>query len=125
MHESNQEMNARSIPASVKAMLRAEDATSSHDINELLARYLRVRDSSSIDRLEHELTALFASGVERAAQIIAGLEELRHTSSPVAHTLHVQLETNSMNSSPARSRVWRGNYSPLRSDVRTGASMKP
>jgi hypothetical protein len=71
-------MILQSIPTAantIKAML-ADQAAPSQQIDDLISRYLRVRDSSSIDKLEHELTAIFAGGVDHAADIVAGLESL-------------------------------------------------
>lgn len=118
--QSNPEMNACSIPAPVKAMLRIEDALSSHVIDELLARYLRVRGFSSPDGLEHEL----ARGAKCAAHVIAGFEALHHTSSPVVHSAHAQRETDKASIPHARGRgVEIIARRMLHSSMRTNTSM--
>ena len=71
----------QSIPTAantIKEML-ADQAAPSQQIDDIISRYLQVRDSSSIDKLEHELMAIFAGGVDHAADIVAGLEALPRT----------------------------------------------
>jgi hypothetical protein len=75
-------MTLQTIPAAantIKEKLNADQAASSQQIDDIISRYLRVRDSSSIDKLENELAAIFASGVDHAARVVAGLESLPRT----------------------------------------------
>jgi len=115
-------MTLQSIPAAantIKEML-VDQAAPSQQIDDLISRYLRVRDSSAIDKLEHELTAIFAGGVDHAARIVAGLEVLGHTRAP-------QQETHVFKN-PAGSRIraaFQNNNRPQRFPGRTGAPVRP
>jgi hypothetical protein len=75
-------MILQTIPAAantIKEKLSADQAASSQQIDDIISRYLRVRDSSAIDKLENELAAIFASGVDHAARVVADLESLPRT----------------------------------------------
>jgi hypothetical protein len=76
-------MTLQTIPAAAttikEEMLNVDQAASSQQIDDIISRYLRVRDSSAIDKLENELAAIFASGVDHAARVVAGLESLPRT----------------------------------------------
>jgi K+-transporting ATPase c subunit len=75
----HKEMTLQTIPAAantIKAILSADQAASSQQIDDIISRYLRVRDSSAIEQIENELAAIFASGVDQAASVVADLESL-------------------------------------------------
>ena len=63
----------------IKEMLAADQAASSQQIDDIISRYLRVRDSAAVEPIENELAAIFASGVDHAARVVAGLELLPRT----------------------------------------------
>jgi len=75
-------MILQTIPAAantIKETLNADQAASSQQIDDIISRYLRVRDSSAIEQIENELAAIFASGVDHAARVVADLESLPRT----------------------------------------------
>jgi hypothetical protein len=75
-------MTLRTIPAAAntfKETLNADQAASSQQIDDIISRYQRVRDSSAIEQIENELAAIFASGVDHAARVVADLESLPRT----------------------------------------------
>jgi hypothetical protein len=75
-------MILQAIPAAanaIKEMLDADQAASSQQIDDIISRYLQVRDSSAIEQIENELAAIFAGGVDHAARVVAGLELLPRT----------------------------------------------
>jgi hypothetical protein len=79
---THQEMILQTIPAAantIKAILSVDQAASSQQIDDIISRYLRVRDSSAIEQIENELAAIFASGVDHAARVVADLESLPRT----------------------------------------------
>jgi hypothetical protein len=63
----------------IKEKLNADQAASSQQIDDIISRYLRVRDSSVIEQIENELATIFASGVDQAARVVADLESLPRT----------------------------------------------
>jgi hypothetical protein len=119
--DDNEEMILQTIPAAVKAMLNTGQETPAHHIDDLIARYLRVRDSSSIDKLEYELTAVFADGMAHAARVVAGLEAMQSVSS---HT-RAQQEVQARNDSRPHTRAWPGNSRQLGFITRAGVPVKP
>jgi hypothetical protein len=114
----------QAIPAAantIKEML-ADQAAPSQQIDNLISRYLRVRDSSAIDRLEHELTAIFAGGVDHAADIVAGLEALRHTFRDTR--VSQQQGARVVSDPPSRTRAVFRDQRKLRSTHRPGILVK-
>jgi hypothetical protein len=112
------EMILQAIPAAattIKEMLNADPAASSQAIDDVISRYLRVRGSSAIDKLEHELTAIFLGGVIHAVRIVTGLEALG------------QKQETHVAKNPAGSRIratFRDNR-PRRFPGRIGAPVNP
>jgi hypothetical protein len=120
--DNNEEMILQTIPAAVKAMLNTDRETPAHHIDDLIVRYLRVRDSSSIDKLEYELTAVFAGGMAHAARVVAGLEAMQSVSS---HTRASQQEVQARNDSRPHTRARPGNSRQLGFIARAGVPVKP
>jgi hypothetical protein len=115
-------MILQTIPAAVKAMLNTGQETPAHHIDDLIVRYLRVRDSSSIDKLEYELTAIFAGGMAHAAHVVAGLEAMQSVSS---HTRASQQEVQARNDARPHTRARPGNSRQLGFITRAGVHMRP
>jgi len=71
----------QAIPAAANTIreMLADQAAPSQQIDDIISRYLRVRDSSAIEQIENELAAIFASGVDHAGRVVADLESLPRT----------------------------------------------
>jgi hypothetical protein len=115
-------MTLQTIPTAIKEMLAVDQAASSQQIDDIISRYLRVRDSASIDKLENELTAIFASGVDHAAHVVAGLELLPRTPNGMRAEQELRVFKN-----PAEPRIRAAfrNNRPQRFANRIGVPVKP
>ena len=105
----------------IKEKLNADQAASSQQIDDIISRYLRVRDSSAIDKLENELAAIFAGGVDHAARVVSGLESLPRT---VNERVSPQQGARVFADSRLRIRVAIQNNRPPRFAGRIGPSVK-
>jgi hypothetical protein len=63
----------------IKEKLNADQGAPSEQIDDIISRYLHVRDSASSEYIGNELAAMFADSVDRAARTVASLETLRRT----------------------------------------------
>jgi len=122
---THQEMILQTIPAAantIKAILSVDQAASSQQIDDIISRYLRVRDSSAIDKLENELAAIFASGVDQAARVVASLESLPRTVNDMR--VSPQQGARVVGDSGSRIRAAFRDSRPRRFTGRTGPSVK-
>jgi hypothetical protein len=119
-------MTLQTIPAAAttikEEMLNVDQAASSQQIDDIISRYLRVRDSSAIDKLENELAAIFASGVDHAARVVAGLESLPRTVNDTR--VSPQQGARVVSDSGSRIRAAFRDSRPRRFTGRTGPSVK-
>jgi hypothetical protein len=123
---ANKEMTLQTIPAAattIKEKLNADQAISSQQIDDIISRYLRVRDSSAIEQIENELAAIFASGVHHAARVVAGLESLPRTVK--VNDMRVSPQQGARVFADSRIRVAFRNNRPQRFTGRTGTPVKP
>jgi hypothetical protein len=67
------------VTTAIKEKLNADQGAPSQQIDDIISRYLHVRDSASSEYIGNELAAMFADSVDRAARTVAGLESLRRT----------------------------------------------
>jgi hypothetical protein len=120
-------MTLQTIPAAataIKEMLAADQAASSQQIDDIISRYLRVRDSAAVEPIENELAAIFASGVDHAARVVAGLELLPRT--PNGMRASPQQEPRVFkNPAVPRIRAAFRNNRPQRFADRIGVPVKP
>jgi class 3 adenylate cyclase len=80
LHGAHKEMILQTIPdatTAIKEKLNADQGAPSEQIDDIISRYLHVRDSASSEQIGNELTAVFADGLDRAARIVANLEASR------------------------------------------------
>lgn len=118
-------MILQSIPdagTAIKERLNADQAAPSQQIDDIISRYLRVRDSSAIEQVENELAAIFASGVDHAARVVAGLESLPRT---VDIRVSTQQGARVVADSRSRLREAIQDNRPRRFTNRVGVPVKP
>lgn len=124
---AHKEMTLQTIPAAataIKEMFDADQAALSQQIDDIISRYLRVRDSATLEFIENELTAIFASGIDHAARVVAGLELLPRT--PKGMRVSPQQESRVFrNPTGPRIRAAFPNNRPQRFTNRIGVPVKP